>query len=409
MPELFAPEWEYYAPNPEIQYLFDLSAARVGRAHALEFDHDAAQDGRSTGLQFSTRPNARTYWAADVRIPDRPERPRVTCETCGFPFVPHSGGAGRFCSRDCAGVGARVLLPRACARPECGRLFRPCVGRRRYCSRKCAAAVIGLSLRRRVVRPCAFCGVDVEHPASRPRRFCGVRCWRADLERVRLAKPAPPPRPVRGAVLAACGTCGAQFERLWRTHRYCSNACAPRVGRAKRPRRPCVCGVRFRPKSAHQWFCSRTCAGLSGGRPKGSGLTILPRHCPTCGDGFRPDDSRRVFCGLRCAGIAANRDRKVNATRLARFAALYTAGAKMVAIAAELVVSLVQLKRYRRRLDLPARPAGNQTRTSAAKVCELPECGRVLKDQRARARYCCKIHSTLHRRQKRERAAVSNL
>lgn len=109
----------------------------------------------------------RVYKAAFIRA-----QPAKPCEHCRKPFRAYGQ---RFCSHECATAAATEIPHRACA--CCGTMFKPphrgMPGR--YCSPECSAKGRTTSS----MIPCEECGTPFKVHKSRPKRFCGVPCYRA--------------------------------------------------------------------------------------------------------------------------------------------------------------------------------------------------------------------------------------
>lgn len=153
------------------------------------------------------------------------------------------------------------------------------------------------------------------------------------------------------------------------------NRCVFRLARPKReryreepaPRQCPKCGIMFvsRRCTVH---CSKKCGC---GAPKGGwGNQYTTRvgsiskkrvyrasQCAECGSEFRPRDAQHTYCSVRCASkVRGRRDVPVG------FAEMYLSGVRMSVIAAHYGVLTRQLKRWRTKLGLPARPSGNHSK-----------------------------------------------
>jgi hypothetical protein len=139
----------------------------------------------------------------------------------------------------------------------------------------------------------------------------------------RLKPERESPRP------AICKGCGRLFQPDRFSRKHCSSACYKQPGRDRvLPDVTCeACGVVFRPREAGQRFCNKSCFGKS-----------RPRLPPTSGPSVREIDT-----GL--------------------FTRLYLGGASRDEIMDRLGISEKSVKRWRARLNLPARPSGNHSRS----------------------------------------------
>lgn len=179
MPEEFAPEWEYYTPDPEIEYLIACSALTRGDFAALDWSRTDApgQNARNHGFSFGCgNPNHyRSYLG-----PEKPIR-----EAVHFP-------------------------PRKCCRPECTIVFRPERAGHRHCSHVCGRRTVA-ELLTLPPRTCSKC-----LQAFRPRRRRQAVCSRKCSGRPVTVQPV------------ACERCDRMFKPLRPSNRYCSVACIPR-------------------------------------------------------------------------------------------------------------------------------------------------------------------------------------
>lgn len=207
MPENFAPEWEYYTPDPEVEWLFARTALIRGDFAALDLDRGGyGTAARNHGLIFGCgNPNhLRTHLAPEKPERAARERPaRVCCRPgCGG-LVAEAGRA--YCSRVCYSLD--TAAPRlTCVRAGCGATFRTRQPNRRHCSAAC---------RLTPPRPCAACAVEF-----RPRRAGRRHC--RDCRQGRAGRPVT-------LVPVACGTCGKTFRPDHAARKFCSVACVPKI------------------------------------------------------------------------------------------------------------------------------------------------------------------------------------
>lgn len=141
----------------------------------------------------------------------------AVCETCGSTFLRRAESDTRFCSRACAGVGARKIERKMhehvcagcgktfftkkigskyCSRscfgqtlikdrnrvcPSCGITFRENRTGQKYCSHACAFA----GKRNRIQVSCSHCGCDILITPSKKRyyKFCNRDCFTAWMRR----------------------------------------------------------------------------------------------------------------------------------------------------------------------------------------------------------------------------------
>lgn len=153
---------------------------------------------------------------------------RVTrsCRSCGAGFSRYPSqlrSNGSYCSVACANRGHRAS-PAVVVCGQCGksRLGAPCVvGRLRYCSPRCA----NQAKRRLSGRKCDQCGAEFQ-PLKSSNRYCSLRCMGA-AKRVTF----PP-----------CALCGATFSRCHRSRRRYPDLCA-KCSRARATRTHDIAGV----------------------------------------------------------------------------------------------------------------------------------------------------------------------
>lgn len=108
--------------------------------------------------------------------------PAVDCGNCGKSFRPKNLGQ-KFCCHECATEAATEIQPRACV--CCGTMFKPVnnSGPGRYCSPECSAK--GRTTSSMV--PCGECQTPFKVHKSRPKRFCGVTCYRASESKAKAS------------------------------------------------------------------------------------------------------------------------------------------------------------------------------------------------------------------------------
>lgn len=194
MPVEIDPAWEYWAPHPEIQWVFDVSAARFPRGFLPGLDGP----GTTTGMRYGRGRDTAMSAFRTVARATRETRtiPRVTCAACGWDFVPARPGP-RFCSLACRDDGLapatclgcldrfrpRCLGQRFCCRlcelnpaptcRTCQTAFRPSRPGLTYCSRKCARQLTGAGAAKLLPVPCRVCRLTFQ-----PKRSCRVYCSR---------------------------------------------------------------------------------------------------------------------------------------------------------------------------------------------------------------------------------------
>lgn len=128
------------------------------------------------------------------------------------------------------------------------------------------------------------------------------------------------------------------------------------VDRHERAPRECVtCRTLFIVRRPSQSHCGRGCV------KKGRDRELADIDCETCGARFRPPYRGRRFCSRACIRASPPPPNP----EMTVFARGYLSGAAMSELALLCGVSVVQLKRWRRKLGLPPRPAGNKSRSKS--------------------------------------------
>ncbi len=140
-------------------------------------------------------------------------------------------------------------------------------------------------------------------------------------------------------MLKTCDYCGAEFEAVRRTSKYCGLACL-HASMRRTARATCkTCGVQFERKPWQMrrsgrvvaQYCSRRCsAAAHPGRPRIPRDSITIRACAHCGanftvDGARKASLRRRFCSPACASRSRAREHE-SAQVLSQTDAAYLAG-----------------------------------------------------------------------------------
>ena len=129
--------------------------------------------------------------------PFKPPRYR-TCIVCGKPFLltpEKSRNKHKTCSLECrAKICAPPIPEKIC--PICGKTFKPVHSWNKCCSVECGAKFNGLNQRGKiigekveyVVSKCEWCGKEIRHRITEPRRFCSKKCLLQYMVSVRWHK-----------------------------------------------------------------------------------------------------------------------------------------------------------------------------------------------------------------------------
>ncbi len=121
-----------------------------------------------------------------------------------------------------------------------------------------------------------------------------------------------------------------------------------------------TCKIIFKPDREGRSYCSRSCTPH-----RGSQRRLEDKTCPICQRIFRPREAVRVFCSPACVAKSqiGRKNPSVKEKELIQdFARRFTRGDSMAHIISQLGISLATAKRWRRKLKLPARPAGKYSR-----------------------------------------------
>lgn len=159
-------------------------------------------------------------------------------------------------------------------------------------------------------------------------------------------------------------TCGMRFGRG--NPDYCQTHLAPdRTKIRERSRwtenKYCVqCKQSFTPKYRKQIYCRKKCSIL--GIPRDGSIRKLPDMvCKQCKKVFRPVTAIRKFCSKACVhacnGVPTNGNRPSDIDP-DKFAKMFLSDASIAEMAKVFNVSTVTVKKWRRRLKLPARKNG---------------------------------------------------
>ncbi|MGE6740246.1 hypothetical protein ACQKGC_08250 [Allorhizobium pseudoryzae] len=154
-----------------------------GRAATAFFCGDKCQDRYNLHREVTFKASAtadaqRLYKAAFLKT-----LPPVDCGHCGTSFAPKNMGQ-KYCCHECATAAKTEIPERACA--CCGTMFRP-VDRQKpgkYCSTDCSAKGRTTSS----LIPCEECGTPFKVHKSKPKRFCGVICYRANEAKAKATR-----------------------------------------------------------------------------------------------------------------------------------------------------------------------------------------------------------------------------
>jgi len=98
-----------------------------------------------------------------------------------------------------------------------------------------------------------------------------------------------------------CGSCGIKFKPNSGRQRFCS-------GCGRRGTTVCAhCGASFHPKgSSHGVYCSVQCCALGRSR-----TDMAKRECPKCGKPFKPSSAIQIGCSRVCGYALRKAKRKV--------------------------------------------------------------------------------------------------
>lgn len=148
-------------------------------------------------------------------------------------------------------------------------------------------------------RGCENCGRNFQ-PIRENHRFCGAECSNMGLLAARKK-------------LSLCWECGTEFAPATPTVRYC-DSCRDRDYRERFEKasnfrkfeletKACGnCAKSFVPRSAHQQFCSKLCAGAArrNRQSRRIDLASFQARCNHCGIEFQKKVSNQRFCSVRC-------------------------------------------------------------------------------------------------------------
>jgi transposase-like protein len=159
----------------------------------------------------------------------------------------------------------------------------------------------------------------------------------------------------------------------------------PRCERPDRlPLRRCKgCPRLFTPDHAGRVYCCREC--------RGDAVRLPARPCRRCGREFRPCNRTRRYCSASCSSAAASAARSGVPVRVdwRRVAALFSAGAKVTAVARAVGCCPAAVRHALRVSGVYERRADGPARTVPDAVCRNPECGATFRPrQRDQAAYC---------------------
>lgn len=226
--------WEYWVPNPEIQWLFDCSAASATKFDRIA-DTYADEGPRSEvlGVRFGRgNPNQFTFRFAPAKKSSRREQIRYErhCKTCQSLFFSDAPKT-RYCSTECK----PKRIAKGCR--QCGSPFTTLRKGKAYCSLECFNAI--KHRKERVTIQCHRCNKPFACRDA-ARKYCSIQCSSPTLRKI------------------ACIGCGSVFKPVRSGQKSCSIHCRPAVKRlAKRACKHCT--MMFYPDRKRNVFCSRAC------------------------------------------------------------------------------------------------------------------------------------------------------